>query len=106
MTASLTPSLVPGYLATLSVDIRGCAVLDGSGLPAAGDPGVGSRAVALLSAPAPGAAASAGPGMIVSGSLHAQRGEYFTVAVDAGPLALAGVLADDLRRVVEALGGG
>lgn len=82
MTASLPPALVPAYLATLSVDIRACAVLDSSGGVVAGDPALGGRE-----------------------ELVTEHGEGLTVVVEAGPLALAGLVREDLRRVVAALCG-
>ena len=106
MTTSLAPATVPPYLATLSVDLRACAVLDASGSVVAGDPALGGRAWALLGGAATGEAVTTGCRPSAAGHLLSARNRRFTVVAEAGPLTLTTVLIEDLERVLRALSSG
>lgn len=101
--APLAPALVPAYLAVLSTDLRGCAVLDGDGALLAGDAALGLRGAACVDAPAAGDAAVHACRSTPAGSLVVARGERFSVVAELGPLALTTVVAQDLARVLTAL---
>ena len=103
MTAPLAPALVPVYLAALSTDLQGCAVLDGDGALLAGDAEIGVRGAACVDPPVAGGAVTPGCRRTPAGWLMIARSERFTVVVEVGPLALTTVLAQDLARVLAAL---
>lgn len=87
--AALPPDLALAYLRALSTDVRDAAVADAGGAPLAGDP-----ALLELAASAPDGGPAPG------GHLHVARDEDHAVVVLAGPHALPGVLAHDLRAVL------
>lgn len=86
---TLPPDLALDYLRALSTDVRSAAVLTADGVVVAGDPGL-----------APLAAGVDGTSDVPGGRLHVARDAAHTVVVLAGPHALAGVLAEDLRTVL------
>jgi hypothetical protein len=101
MTAALEPARALAYLATLSTDLRASVVLDAGGAVLAGDPALGRRAMQQLAAGDDEARAPESGG----GMLLAARSATHVVAVQAGPHALASVLALDLRNVLGDLAG-
>jgi hypothetical protein len=103
MTVPLAPALVPAYLAVLSTDLQGCAVLDGDGTLLAGDAALGLRGAACADAPDGGDAAVHACRSTPAGWLMIARSKRFAVVVEVGRLALTTVLAQDLARVLAAL---
>jgi hypothetical protein len=95
-TGVLPPSAVPGWLRSLSVDVRAVAVLDAAGGLLAGDPAVGARAAGPLSRAA-SAVHMTGDGLLVA------RSARYAVAVTVGPQALVGLHLADLRAALAAL---
>jgi hypothetical protein len=100
MPPALTPDLALSYVRELSADVRAVVALGPSGEPLAGDPVVAAAARALLDA-APAAAelevvTPAGVACAVRGGRHA-------LVAACGPLALPGVVRQDLRAAVGAL---
>jgi len=96
-TGVLPPSAVPGWLRSLSVDVRAVAVLDATGGLLAGDPAVGARAAEALSRAGSAAEHVTGDGLLVA------RSARHAVAVTVGPQALAGLHLADLRAALAAL---
>jgi hypothetical protein len=96
--AKLSPAAALHWLASLSVDLRGAAVLDAGGAMAAGDPELARRAAAAL-------AAHPGAGEIRDGDLLVVRGGGHAVAAALGPRALVRVARLDLAAAAAALGG-
>jgi hypothetical protein len=96
--AALSPAAALAWVASLSVDLRGAAVLDGGGALLAGDAEVAQRAAAAL-------AARPDDDEVGDGDLIAVRGAGHAVAAALGPRALARVARLDLAVAAEALGG-
>jgi hypothetical protein len=81
--AALTPAGALGWLGSLSIDVRGAAVLDGDGTLLAGDP-------ALAGTPE-------GEGVMVA------RSDRHAIVVRTGPRPLKRLLQADLRTALEGL---
>jgi len=95
---SPTPDVALAYLRELSIDVRAAVVLDGGGEVLAGDAALAERARAAL---------ARGERIVRSGGellVAARAGGGLAVAVAAGPLALAELLAHDVETLVEDLG--
>ena len=99
MTAALTPAHALAYLELLSTDLRGAAVLDSNGALLAGDERLAAAARAAL------AADEAADLRVASGdgAVYVSRSAGHAVAVEMGRFALAAVVIDDLRRVLDQL---
>lgn len=102
MTSAMTPELAHDYLATLWVDLRGVAVLDGTGTRVAGDPALATRAAALLAGAPAGQAVRVTDGDDV---IYAVRSDANAIAASVGPEALEAVVICDLLAVLADLGG-
>ena len=99
MSSTLTPDHALAYLALLSTDIRGAAVLGGDGRLLAGDERVAAAAREALA----GCAADDVRSPAGDGAVFASRSAGHAVAVEVGRFALAAVVIDDLRRVLAQL---
>jgi hypothetical protein len=97
-TVALSPAGALAWLASLSIDLRGAAVLDAAGAVLAGDAAVGARAAEAF------AAAGAATSAVHRGDLMAVRAGGHAVAVTVGPLALERVVRCDLEAAAGALG--
>jgi hypothetical protein len=95
--AALSPEGALAWLASLSVDLRSAAVLDGAGAVLSGDAELGRRAASAL-------AAQPGAGEVRDGDLLVVRRPGHAVAAALGPGSLVGVARLDLGVAAEALG--
>jgi hypothetical protein len=96
--AALSPAAALDWVASLSVDLRGAAVLDGAGTLLAGDAEVGRRAAAAL-------AARPDDAEVREDDLLVVRGAGCAVAAALGPRSLVGVARLDLGAAAGALRG-
>jgi hypothetical protein len=102
MTAAISPALALDYLATLWVDLRAAAVLDGAGFMLAGDAAIAGPAGTLV------AAAQAGQALRADhdgGVLYAVRSDRHALAVVVSREALEAVIVCDLQAVLADLDG-
>jgi hypothetical protein len=97
--AALSPAGAVAWVESLSVDLRGAAVLDGGGALLAGDAEVGRRAAAAL-------ATRPDAGEIRDGDVLVIRRAGHAVAAALGPRTLAGLARLDLAAAAGALGEG
>ena len=97
MTSAMTPELAQDYLATLWVDLRGVAVLDGTGARLAGDEALATRAAALMAGVPAGEARRASDSASV---IYAVRSGSHAIAVSVGSEALEAVVIGDLLAVL------
>jgi hypothetical protein len=95
--AALSPAGALAWLRSLSVDLRGAAVLDATGAVLAGDSDLARRAAAAL-------AAHPGADEVRDGDLLAVRRSGRVVAAALGPGSLARVARLDLQTAAEAVG--
>ena len=95
---ALSPTGALAWLASLSVDLRGTAVLDAAGAVLAGDAGVGRRAAAALAARPEAEEVRDDDLLVVRRSAHA-------VAAALGPRSLVRVARLDLAAAADALDG-
>jgi hypothetical protein len=100
--AALSPAGALAWVRSLSIDVREAAVLDASGAVLAGDPALGVRAAAALSA---ADAADPAATEVRDGDLMAVRAGGHAVAATLGGLALERVARHDLAAAARALGG-
>jgi hypothetical protein len=93
---ALAPATALAWLASLSVDLRGAAVLDEGGEPLAGDAALAARGRSALAA-APVAAE------VHDRDLLAVRSARRAIVASVGPQALIALHLADLRAALQAL---
>jgi hypothetical protein len=100
MPPALTPELALAYVRELSADVRAVVALDAAGERVAGDAGAAAAARALIDAAPDTVELEV---VTANGVACAVRGTRHSLVAACGPLAIPGVVRQDLRAAIGAL---